>query len=126
MRAAARKGKNWQERLSIRSKVWLELDGEPVFSRGRALLFRAIDSHGSINAAAREMGISYRRAWGYVKAMEARLGVALVETRTGGAQGGGATLTAAARELLAGFECLEQGVNGMVDKRFEAEFRGRR
>ena len=123
--AAAAKGKNWQARLSVRSKVWLELDGEPVFSRGRAQLFRAIDRQGSINAAAREMGISYRRAWGYVKAMEARLGVPLVTTMQGGAHGGGASLTEAARELLAGYERLERGVEDEVDARFAAEF-GRR
>lgn len=116
------KGKEWRERLSVRSKVWLEIDGEPVFSRGRALLFRAIDRHGSINAAARETGIPYRRAWGFVKAMEARLGAPLVTTKKGGADGGGASLTPAARELLAGFERLEQGVNDMVDERFVALF----
>ncbi len=106
--------------------MWLELDGRPVFSRGRVLLFDAIDRHGSINAAAREMGISYRRAWGYIRAMEARLGVGLVETRTGGSHGGGASLMAEARRLLAGFERLERGINGMVDRRFDSEFGQRR
>jgi len=68
--------------------------------------------------AAREMGITYRRAWGYIKAMEERLGVKLVETKTGGAHGGGAELTDEARELLAKFETLERGLNQIVDKRF--------
>ncbi len=106
--------------LQVRSKVWLEVDGKPVFSRGRGMLFHAIDKHGSINMAAQEMGISYRRAWGYINAMEERMGVKLVETRKGGAHGGGAELTSEARELLAKFERLERGLNRFVDKRFES------
>lgn len=108
--------------LEIRSKVWLEIDGKPVFSRGREMLFRGIEEHGSINTAAREMGIPYRRAWGYIKAMEERLGVTLVATRKGGAQGGGAELTDEARELLARYEHVERGLNKLVDKRFNELF----
>jgi molybdate transport system regulatory protein len=108
--------------MEIRSKIWIEVNGEPVFSRGRAMLLNAIDTHGSINRAAREMGISYRRAWGYVKAMEKRLGVSLVETRAGGTDGGGATLTGAARQLLQRYEDLESGINELVDRRFKNVF----
>lgn len=104
--------------MQTRSKVWIEINGKPVFSKGRGMLFRAIEEHGSINMAAREMGITYRRAWGYIKAMEERMGVKLVETRKGGAHGGGAELTSEAKELLAKFESLERGLNQQVDKRF--------
>ncbi len=38
--------------LDIRSKIWIEVDGEPVFGRGRRFLLEAIDAHGSINRAA--------------------------------------------------------------------------
>lgn len=111
-------------RIEVRSKVWLESGGKTVFSRGREMLFEAIDRHGSINRAAREMGIPYRRAWGYIRAMEERLGVTLVETRKGGPGGGGAELTSAARELLEGFRRLESGIDGIVDRRFGKEFKG--
>jgi len=111
--------------LQIRSKVWLEVDGKTVFSKGRQLLFEAIDQYGSINMAAREMGIPYRRAWGYIKAMEERLGVKLVETRKGGAHGGGAELTDEARELLSRYERMERGIGDIVDRRFRKEFEGR-
>ncbi|MBK5226055.1 MAG: winged helix-turn-helix domain-containing protein [Thermoleophilia bacterium] len=104
--------------MQIRSKVWIEVNGKPVFSKGRGMLFHAIEKHGSINMAAKEMGITYRRAWGYIKAMEERMGVKLVETRQGGAHGGGAELTSEAKELLAKFESLERGLNQLVDKRF--------
>ncbi|MBS1234401.1 MAG: putative transcriptional regulator, ModE family, partial [Nitrospirae bacterium] len=64
--------------MEIRSKVWLEIEGRPVFGRGRRFLLEAIDTCGSINQAAKEINISYRKAWGYIKAMEERLGIKLV------------------------------------------------
>ncbi len=108
--------------LAIRSKLWIEADGEPVFGRGRRFLLEAIDSHGSINRAAQEVDISFRKAWSYIKAMEERLGVKLVERQTGGKNGGGALLTDEARELLKKYEALEKGIQELVDKRFRKVF----
>jgi molybdate transport system regulatory protein len=110
--------------LDIRSKIWIEVDGEPVFGRGRRFLLEAIDSHGSINRAAQEVDISFRKAWGHIKAMEERLGVKLINRQTGGKNGGGATLTADARKLLKKYEELEKGLQGIVDKRFRSIFGG--
>ena len=65
--------------LRVRSKIWLEIDGKPVFGRGRDELLRLIQKTGSISAAAKEMGVPYRKAWTYIDAMEKRLGFPLVE-----------------------------------------------
>lgn len=108
--------------IEIRSKIWIELDGEPVFGRGRRFLLEAIDKYGSINQAAKEINISYRKAWGYIKAMENRLGIKLIERQTGGKNGGGATLTDDSRDFLRKYEALEQGVREMVDERFRNVF----
>jgi len=108
--------------LAIRSKIWIEADGEAVFGRGRRFLLEAIDSHGSINQAAKEVGISYRKAWSHIKTMEKRLGIALVERRAGGRNGGGAVLTGEARKFLGKFEVLENGLREFVDKRFKDLF----
>jgi len=110
--------------LGIRSKLWIEVDGEPVFGRGRRFLLEAIDTHGSINSAAKEVDISFRKAWGYIKAMEERLGVKLVERQAGGRNGGGAVLTDDARTFLKKYEALEKGVQELVDKRFRSIFGG--
>lgn len=110
--------------LDIRSKIWIEADGEPVFGRGRRFLLEAIDSHGSINRAAREVDISFRKAWSHIKAMEERLGVKLVERQTGGKNGGGAALTPDARQFLMKYTALEKGIQEMVDKRFRTIFMG--
>jgi molybdate transport system regulatory protein len=108
--------------LDIRSKIWLEVGGEPVFGRGRRFLLEAIDTHGSINRAAQEVDISFRKAWGHVKAMEERLGVKLVDRQTGGKNGGGATLTLDARKFLKKYEALEKGIQEIVDRKFEKIF----
>jgi molybdate transport system regulatory protein len=110
--------------LDIRSKIWIEVCGEPVFGRGRRILLEAIDSHGSINRAAQEIDISFRKAWCHIKAMEERLGVKLVERQTGGRNGGGATLTDDARKFLNKYAALEKGIQKIVDKRFRLIFRG--
>jgi len=67
---------------------------------GKADLLQAIDSTGSISAAARRMGMSYRRAWLLVQTMNECFKSPLVEAEKGGTTGGGARLTPTGREVL--------------------------
>lgn len=108
--------------MDIKSKLWIEINHEPVFGRGRRFLLQAIDKYGSINRAAREINISYRKAWGYIKAMEERLGMRLVDRQAGGKNGGGATLTEEARDFLRKYALMEEGIREMVDDRFKKIF----
>ncbi|GBE39946.1 MAG TPA: LysR family transcriptional regulator [Nitrospirae bacterium] len=108
--------------IDIRSKIWIEVDGEPVFGRGRRFLLRAISEHGSINKAAKDVKISYRKALSYIQNMEQRLRVKLVERKAGGRNGGGAKLTKEAIEFLKKYERLEEGVNEILDKKFRRVF----
>lgn len=108
--------------MEIKSKLWIEVEGEPVFGRGRRFLLQAIDKYGSINQAAKEINISYRKAWGYIKAMEERLGIKLVDRKAGGKNGGGATLTDEARGFLQKYEIMELGIKEIVDKKFKKIF----
>lgn len=112
--------------MRIKSKIWIEIKGEPVFGRGRRFLLEAIDTHGSINQAAKEVGVSFRRAWSRIKAMEDRLGIKLVERTVGGRNGGGAVITPDARMFLKRFEALETDIHRTVDERFKAIFQGGR
>lgn len=109
--------------MEIKSKIWIEVEGRPVFGRGRRFMLEAIDKYGSINRAAKEINISYRKAWGYIKAMEERLGFKLIDRQTGGRNGGGATLTKDAREFLKKYEALEEGIKELVDDRFRTIFK---
>jgi molybdate transport system regulatory protein len=117
---------NGHNDLQIRSKLWVDVDGEPVFGKGRMLLLKAIGSTGFITQAAQAVSISYRRAWGYIKAMEERLGIQLVDCHAGGKNGGGASLTPDARSFLDKYEELDAGIRELVDKRFLEVFGNKR
>ncbi|HDH11624.1 MAG TPA: LysR family transcriptional regulator [Nitrospirae bacterium] len=104
--------------MEVRSKIWLAVDGEPVFGSGREALLKAIDKLGSINKASQDIHLSYRKALSYIQTMEKRLGARLVERKAGGLHGGGASLTKEAKEFLRKYERLEEGVNEMLDKKF--------
>ena len=71
---------------------------------GKAELLERIVSTGSIAAAGREMGMSYKRAWQLVEAMNTMFRDPLVESTRGGAKGGGATVTEAGRRVLAAYQ----------------------
>src|SRR5438128_1311232 len=79
--------------LRPRSKVWLERDGRVVLSEWRAALLDGIVEAGSLSAAAAKLGVPYRTAWARLREIEAGLGFKVLETQTGGADGGGSTLT---------------------------------
>ncbi len=82
------------------------LAGEEIaLGPGKADLLAAIDAHGSISAAARAMGLSYRRAWLMVATMNRCFARPLVETRQGGMAG--ARLTGEGRAVLAAYRALE-------------------
>ena len=74
---------------------------------GKAELIERIDATGSISAAARAMGMSYRRAWQLVEALNASFREAVIETATGGARGGGARVTPFGRQAAAAFRAME-------------------
>jgi molybdate transport system regulatory protein len=112
------KGSNVQ----VRSKVWLEAHGRPVLGPGRQELLRAVDEQGSISRAARLLHLTYRKAWGQIKAMENQLGLPLVQKQTGGQGGGGARLTPEAKDLLSKYARLSQGLEEEVDEKFREIF----
>ena len=85
----------------------MEHDGQLVFGRGRAELLEAIDSTGSMSAAARKMGMSYRHAWAMLEASERRIGRPLLRRSRGGAGGGGARLTETTYTMLKTFRSVE-------------------
>ncbi|SHL32284.1 molybdate transport system regulatory protein [Roseovarius litoreus] len=74
---------------------------------GKADLLEGIARTGSIAAAGRDMGMSYKRAWQLVETMNAMFREPLVESTRGGAKGGGAVLTEAGQAVLTEFRSLE-------------------
>ena len=75
---------------------------------GKADLLQGIAETGSISAAGRGMGMSYKRAWSLVEEMNAAFRMPLVISSRGGAKGGGAALTDTGQQVLTAFRHLEQ------------------
>jgi len=97
-------------RPTVRLKLWLQEGEDVLCGTGRVLLLELIDEHGSLKEAAKALGMSYRAAWGKLKATENALGVKLVETH--GSKRQGYRLTKEGRELRDlfrhWFEAVEQ------------------
>jgi molybdate transport system regulatory protein len=83
---------------------------EAMMGPGKADLLEHIGRTGSIAAAGRAMGMSYKRAWQLVEVMNAIFKRPLVESSRGGASGGGAVLTADGQRVLDLYRALEQRV----------------
>ncbi len=81
--------------------------GNPAMGPGKAELISRIDATGSISGAAREMEMSYRRAWQLVESINASFTEPVVVTAIGGKRGGGASVTDYGRELVARFHAME-------------------
>jgi molybdate transport system regulatory protein len=90
--------------VTIRSKRWLEVDGQFAIGEGGGELLRAIESKGSLVRAALHVGWSYRHAWGYVKEAESVLGLKLVSAKAGKGPTRGMRITREAQSVLAAIE----------------------
>jgi molybdate transport system regulatory protein len=99
--------------LEIKHKLWLERDGRVIFGPGRDGLLKAIEECRSLNAAAKKLKMSYRAAWGRIKASEERLGIKLVEMDS---VKHGMHLTDEAKELMDCFDQLERDIAHLLNK----------
>jgi len=85
---------------AIKTKVWMELSGRFVIGDGGLKLLLGVLEHGSLLGAAREIGWSYRHAWGYLKQAEAALQAPLTTARPGKGASRGMALTETGRLVL--------------------------
>lgn len=93
--------------LAIKGTLGLDADGRNFGGRERIALLLKIGELGSISAAARDVGMSYKGAWDAVDAMNNLAGEPLVLRAVGGRSGGSASLTPRARRLIDVFRHME-------------------
>lgn len=74
---------------------------------GKVALLEAIEATGSISAAGRKLGMSYRRAWLLVDALNRAFAQPVITTATGGREGGGTALTATGIEVVRRYRRIE-------------------
>jgi len=86
----------------------------PAMGPGRARLVALIADTGSISAAARKMGMSYRRAWQLVESLNQSFNEPVVLTAVGGKRGGGAVVTDFGKRLVAAYHGMEAKASAAI------------
>lgn len=94
-------------RLSIR----IDLAPGIRIGPGKVQLLEMIAEHGSISAAGRALGMSYRRAWMLVEEMNTGFDQSVVEAQIGGKAGGGARLSSLGADLVAHYRAIERAAD---------------
>lgn len=100
-------------RLTLR----IDFDEGRALGPGKVRLLELIGETGSISAAGRAMGMSYRRAWQLADTLNKTFRTAVVETREGGVGGGGASLTAFGSELVGSYRAMERDAARAVHRK---------
>lgn len=103
-------------RLSIR----IDLTTGDRIGPGKITLLEAIRETGSISAAARSLGMSYRRAWLLVEQINEALHEPAVSAATGGRQGGGASLTPVGERIIDLYRSIEDIARTSAKEQFRA------
>lgn len=94
-------------RVGLEGALTLSIDGRSLGGRGRIELLRAVAGHGSITAAAKAVGLSYKAAWDAIDTMNNLAGEPLVLRSTGGRGGGSSRLSARGERLVERFDRLD-------------------
>jgi len=87
---------------------------------GKVLLLERIGEYGSISAAGRSMGMSYRRAWELVAELNKAFSTPLVEAHIGGRNGGNTALTELGTEVVRAYRAVESDASRAVSKHLDA------
>ncbi|MBV8877085.1 MAG: LysR family transcriptional regulator [Gammaproteobacteria bacterium] len=103
-------------KAAIRFRV--ELGPEGAFGPGKIELLEHIGRGGSLSQAARELGMSYRRAWQLLDSLNHCFRERVAVTAQGGRRGGGATLTAFGRELIRTYRDFDAEVQARAARHF--------
>ena len=114
-----------KDRLTqVKTKVWLTRPaGGGFLGEGRCRLLEEIDRCQSLQEASRKLGMSYRKAWGDIRAIETALGFEVVHRTRGGAGGGASYLTERGKRLLAAYQTLKDAVEAAARKAYRQTVR---
>ncbi|WP_209329725.1 winged helix-turn-helix domain-containing protein [Lunatimonas salinarum] len=94
------------EEKRLKCRLWLEIDGKRFFGPGRDQLLKGIEELGSLSSAAKQMGMSYKKAWDMIQDLNSRGPQPFVTFHKGGAKGGSAELTEFGRRFLSRYEVI--------------------
>ena len=100
--------------MEIGFRFWIEKDGKPVMGKGGYEILKAVDKFQSLSKASKELGMSYRFMWDYLRRMEKTLGEKVVESERGGVEGGRTKLTPLGKNLVETYESFERILNSVL------------
>lgn len=100
--------------MPINASITLRSDGPSSVNGDRIRLLEAVAREGSISAGAKEVGITYKAAWDWIDALANLFGQPMLDTRTGGKAGGGATLTSAGTKVIEAYRRMEAEIARVV------------
>jgi len=103
----------------IKSRFWIATEEGTFLGDGKVRLLQAIIDTGSISAAARELEISYRKAWKMIDVMNAQAQSPLVERQIGGKKGGGTLVTPHGLKAIESFLGLKKKCAEFMDAEFK-------
>lgn len=105
-------GKNYK----IKNRVWIDGEFGTFLAEGRIALLKEIIVSGSISAAAKQMKMSYKKAWEMIDAMNKEATQPLVVRVSGGKGGGGTQVTQEGEKMIKLFEKLTKNCQNYLDK----------
>ena len=103
----------------IKSRIWIEADGDILLGEGRVNLLKAIDKMGSLSKAAKSIGMSYKKAWSLIDAVNKRAEKPVTTSSIGGKGGGGAKLTEYGKSLVETFETINNNCWEFLDNQIQ-------
>ncbi len=102
------------------ARLRLVLEPDVAMGPGKADLLEGVETEGSIAAAGRGLGMSYRRAWALIEEMNADFGTPLVHTSKGGKSFGGAGLTPTGKKVLTLYRRMEENAAEAIESDLRA------
>ncbi len=109
------------KRLGVRAKIWLTLGPRTLFGDGKAEILENVDRLGSLRQAASHMGMSYRYAWGLLRALEHSAGFAFLE-HSGAGQRSCLRLTPDGRKFVRAYRSFRAPLDRAIRHRFKDAF----
>jgi molybdate transport system regulatory protein len=100
---------------TLRFRCWIDVNGRKFFGPGPAQLLTLIDECGSVTEAAKQMKMSYKKAWDLVSNINSQAEKPFVTLKKGGEKGGGAALTAAGKKVITDYELLTKKLTKVLE-----------
>lgn len=102
-------------------KIWITDEvGNGILGDGKWKILKAVEEHGSLVAACKALGITYRRTWGDLQTISRQLGFPLLSTSRGGRDGGCSILSPQGKLLVGAFDRFHASTDNTVNQALAA------